>query len=738
MDADADADAAPTSRAHVDAAPTSRAHVDLVGHLNSGFEAQYGQKLELIEKIRHELKGEGIKAPGIIVIGAQSAGKSSILTRLTGISFPTGDGTCTRSPAVVSVKTDTSVNGFLAIVADNASFDQAIHCHSISELHVAIKDFTSALTDRATKPITDAPIFIQHTRPRGPAMTLIDLPGITHVAQENAEFDIHAITSGLVYKYMKDDNVIALVVLNANDDFSNSEALEIARKCDPTGERTIGVVAKCDLVPTSGTDILQKLRMARSGDVKLKLGFIAVRNRSESDTGDVDAEEAKFFSSHPILQQLSTDSRGIRALSKKVIQLQGRSVDRFFSDLKSKLYDRNRSLKDDLAGMKEVPQSDEDRRGILTNILRAIHDRMDHLLRTDDVRNRQLNIPTRTLEFCEKFSDNVCEEMPSILSEGYMRKIEVNFKETRGRVLPDVTVDTIIHQVIDEMLLDTVLPSKTEQLIEQHESLIVTVYETIINERTDCSRFPRLASFLFTATKDYLLRAKQKALSITKELIDAERVGSFTLNALYLEMTQEMQSLVLAMSSQHITQGGRMGTTSGIIMDDEEDGSVYPQRRGTSGSQGNGRDNGNKRGNDVGARETEVSGASVPLLQILPRVMWQSNVGQEEFGLFIKRYAAASVQRKPNPELLRLQFSVHCYAHIVMKRLFDLIPMVVRNNVVHEVHRGYHQYIETALTDNIEELRRAMAEDPEEHERRKTLAKRIETLGSVYEQVMST
>jgi hypothetical protein len=56
-------------------------------------------------------------------------------------------------------------------------------------------------------------------------------------------------------------------------------------QADPEGERTIGVVTKVDMVPRDleDTDFLEKVRMERANDVKLKLGFIPVLNRSPKE-----------------------------------------------------------------------------------------------------------------------------------------------------------------------------------------------------------------------------------------------------------------------------------------------------------------------------------------------------------------------------------------------------------------------------------------------------------------------
>lgn len=60
-------------------------------------------KLDTLERIRQDLTQEGISVPGIVVCGAQSSGKSSLLESITGINFPRAANTCTRCAAIVQL-----------------------------------------------------------------------------------------------------------------------------------------------------------------------------------------------------------------------------------------------------------------------------------------------------------------------------------------------------------------------------------------------------------------------------------------------------------------------------------------------------------------------------------------------------------------------------------------------------------------------------------------------------------
>ena len=70
-----------------------------------------------------------------------------------------------------------------------------------------------------------------------------------------------------------------MAVSPANQDLAVSDGLKLARRVDPSGERTIGVLTKIDLMDegTNCMDIIQ-------GRVyPLRLGYIGVVGRSQKD-----------------------------------------------------------------------------------------------------------------------------------------------------------------------------------------------------------------------------------------------------------------------------------------------------------------------------------------------------------------------------------------------------------------------------------------------------------------------
>ena len=110
-------------------------------------------------------------------------------------------------------------------------------------------------------------------------LTLVDLPGMTKIPQGGQPDNIERQIIELCHSYVQKRSSIIMAITPANQDLANSDALKLARRVDPQGDRTIGVLTKIDLMDegTNCVDIIQ-------GKVyPLKLGYIGVIGRSQKD-----------------------------------------------------------------------------------------------------------------------------------------------------------------------------------------------------------------------------------------------------------------------------------------------------------------------------------------------------------------------------------------------------------------------------------------------------------------------
>jgi len=76
--------------------------------------------------------------------------------------------------------------------------------------------------------------------------------------------------NNLINSYLIQERTIILAVLPANQDIATCDILERAAQVDPTGERTIGVLTKPDLVGPGSED--EVIAVLNNVSKPLKLG----------------------------------------------------------------------------------------------------------------------------------------------------------------------------------------------------------------------------------------------------------------------------------------------------------------------------------------------------------------------------------------------------------------------------------------------------------------------------------
>lgn len=79
--------------------------------------------------------------------------------------------------------------------------------------------------------------------------------------------------------YMRDSRTIILWVVPANADMTISDGLQMAKRLDPNGIRTVGVITKIDIMDR-GTSAKN---MILGKEVPLRLGYVGVVNRAQED-----------------------------------------------------------------------------------------------------------------------------------------------------------------------------------------------------------------------------------------------------------------------------------------------------------------------------------------------------------------------------------------------------------------------------------------------------------------------
>eukprot|EP00501_MAST-03F_sp_TOSAG23-6_P000972 GSMAST32.ASY1.ANO1.1008.1 assembled CDS len=169
-----------------------------------------------------EIGSSPMSLPQIAVIGSQSAGKSSVLENVVGKDFlPRGSGICTRRPLVLQLIHDAKQKNPIAEFLHKPG----VKFYDFDKVRTEIERATDEETG-SNKALSDKPINLKVWSRTVTNLTLIDLPGLTR-------------------RILRKKNCILLAVHPANTDMANSDALQIAKTVDPSGERTLGELMQC-------------------------------------------------------------------------------------------------------------------------------------------------------------------------------------------------------------------------------------------------------------------------------------------------------------------------------------------------------------------------------------------------------------------------------------------------------------------------------------------------------------
>jgi dynamin 1-like protein len=79
-------------------------------------------------------------------------------------------------------------------------------------------------------------------------MMFLLLPGVTRNAVGDQPKNIYEITEKMVTHYCGDPRTVILAVVPANQDMAVADSLAIAKRLDPEGARTLGVITKIDIM----------------------------------------------------------------------------------------------------------------------------------------------------------------------------------------------------------------------------------------------------------------------------------------------------------------------------------------------------------------------------------------------------------------------------------------------------------------------------------------------------------
>ncbi|KAK3395376.1 P-loop containing nucleoside triphosphate hydrolase protein [Sordaria brevicollis] len=300
---------------------------------------EQGQLLDLLEKLQYA-QLENVKLPQVVVVGDQSAGKSSVLEAITGIPFPREAGACTRFATEIRLRRFAESSIVVSIIPDRnrpsseqkqlLEFGQMVNKDSPFDLTVMGAAELIAPKGRAGRFAARDILVVEKKGPDMPLLTLVDLPGLVRNPNKDQSVEDIRIIDALSDQYMQSPRTIILAVVGGNSDYVQAPVLTKARHFDPNGTRTIGVLTKPDLTDSIGLED-KFIELVKNNDRRnnFRLGWYVLLNpgpRSEGQPWPSEEQrrlaEQDFFSKGK-WSSLPKSMCGASALKQKLsIQLQ--------------------------------------------------------------------------------------------------------------------------------------------------------------------------------------------------------------------------------------------------------------------------------------------------------------------------------------------------------------------------------------------------------------------------------
>ncbi|CAD7971727.1 unnamed protein product [Amoebophrya sp. A25] len=536
-------------------------------HFNRAYEhSRLRTRLEVIESIRGDLEAEAVEVPGVIVVGNQSAGKSSVLEAISGINFPRGENTCTRCASIVRLESgnlEANERAYALLSVNDPEQKQCDKIRDFSAIGVQIEKLTKKLgegQDGGTI-LADDVIYITVRNRTGPTMTLIDLPGLTfvHKTQKN----IHDVTVELIRRYIKNEQAVILAVIPATEDFGNCEALNLAADVDPDGERTLGVATKCDMIGND-SDLCAKLRMERTSDIKLKLGFVGVRCRGPGEVRDgisfqeMAKRERELFNSHPALtgKGLKKEHWGMDTLVEKICNIQEQTVERWLPKVKLQVAQMIQAKERELdASPLPCPDFSSKRKKLL-EIIYEIDRKWYDLSQALAFREADpsMNISARVRGIFARMRNSVRKGIPKFLDAGSQKEIGKLLRECKAHGLPNFVSDSVFTHMSRHQIMPH-LQQNAKHLIQEVSTYMTIVAGVLAAESS--KEYPKLGTEFEIIAATVVQKQTEKARTHILELCEAEHLVFVSEEDRYLDILNEISQTVksvaplLAQSTAH-------------------------------------------------------------------------------------------------------------------------------------------------------------------------------------------
>ena len=498
-----------------------------------------------------------IPVPKIVVVGSQSAGKSSLLNGILSFDLlPTDKSMCTRAPLhleLIPSKQD-AVAEFGNYNRHTGLWDTI--CEVPFELPVPtkaqrdkIRDQINTITNKLAgneSNITNKPINLKIYAPNIPNLTMVDLPGMVMVARtdKGQPADIKNKINELISSYIEEPKTIILAVMPARTDIEADIAMELIKRHDPEGKRTIGILTKVDLMNVN-TDISDYLQGNVSRDLQLKYGYYAVRNRAPEESKKISVvegfqHEKAFFKNHPAYSNLTGSSKahlGIPNMTNRISDILVQNIKRSLPHILTKVNERLVLLNNEFVALgNPLPETEEAKtafaHNLLTNFTRSLCDALNN-------RGSPYDTGRCIKEILVKYREQIREENPFNKLNTHKKLIQTTIKNSAGNHMtspspPIEVLEQCLRDINSQPMMQ--LTGTSNKCIKDVCDQVISLIDTLL-KNCPIYRFPNLYKKIKGELNgNYIIEALEKTRTAVSSLMYREQNYIWTDNEYFHEL----------------------------------------------------------------------------------------------------------------------------------------------------------------------------------------------------------
>ncbi|KAK0420911.1 hypothetical protein QR680_014960 [Steinernema hermaphroditum] len=457
--------------------------------------------------------------PQIVVVGSQSAGKSSVLENFVGREFlPRGSGIVTRRPLILQL-----------VRSKEEEYAEFIHrpghrFEDFDNVRREIEEETERLTGK-NKGISDVPINLKVYSPSVLDLTLVDLPGMIRIPVGNQPEDIEQRTEEMIMSFIKNENSLILAVTPANTDIATSDAIKLARSVNPDGRRTIGVLSKLDLMDegTDARDILENITV--NTDSQHRFGVV---NRSQKDIdrqkslGEALKSERNFFEKHHAYRHMA-NRHGTPFLQKYLNEQLTHHIKTVLPGLRTNIQESLLSLDGELKRYHEKPENVVSFNKLILSMSAKVKEEFEKTMgdvssRLGTVEMKKMCIGHIIKNLFDKDFQNDTERNSAVNELDFRRTIIRAIENTNGLRVGFFTPAKAFETVVQWQVERLVAPCHdvVEKVLDELKKPIRKLFEIM-------SQFPAMERFAYQRSLDFLKENTKKAKSQIDLLVHLEK-----------------------------------------------------------------------------------------------------------------------------------------------------------------------------------------------------------------------